>query len=344
MSPIDVTGESSSPAPGEGVRHDHGAVLIGIDLGGTKCLGIALAPDGTPLGEKLIPAPRTPTELLTAVPELVRALAGSSSIASVGIGVPGLVDRSGVLQVAPNLPALVAIDLQGELRSRLELPIQVENDATCAAWGEHQLGAARGLNDVVVLTLGTGIGGGIITQGSLYRGANGFAGEVGHMVIDPDGPRCGCGRHGCWETLASGNGLGRLARQEASAGRARRITELAGGDIQVIRGEHVTEAVAEGDSEAVEILGRVATWIALGLANLTNLLDPEALVVTGGLANVGRVLLDRVTDSFDSVMQWDTRPRVPILPATLGERAGAIGAARLGLLTPADSEQRIVVQ
>jgi glucokinase len=210
------------------------------------------------------------------------------------------------------------------------LAVRVENDATCAAWGERMVGAASGLDDVLLVTLGTGIGGGIIADGRMIRGAHGFAGEIGHMVINPHGPPCRCGQRGCWERYASGSGLGRIAREAANAGQAARIVELAGGDPENVKGEHVTTAVAEGDAEAREIFHRFAWWLALGLANLANIYDPEAFVIGGGLVQAGDVLLEPTRAAFAELLEGaDHRPAVAILPAALGEHAGAIGAAAL---------------
>jgi glucokinase len=208
--------------------------------------------------------------------------------------------------------------------------VVADNDATCAAWGEKQLGAAQGLEDVVLVTLGTGIGGGIISGGELQRGANGFAGEIGHMVVDPDGPPCPCGRRGCWERYASGTGLGRLAREAAHAGRASRMLELAGGDPEKVRGEHVGLALAEGDGEAAQVMETFSVWLALGLANLANIFDPDAFVLGGGLVQAGAALLDPARLAFDQMVEGqELRPQVPIVAAALGPRAGAIGAAFL---------------
>src|SRR5205823_7234153 len=169
-------------------------------------------------------------------------------------GVPGLVDRDGVLRVAPNLRGAAGLAVRQEMQARVGVPVQADNDATCAAWGERALGAARGLDEVVLVTLGTGIGGGLISGGRIQRGANRFAGEIGHMVVDPSGPPCPCGRRGCWERYASGSGLGRLAREAAHAGLAPRVVDLAGGDPEAVRGEHVSAAMAEGDAAAGRIL------------------------------------------------------------------------------------------
>jgi glucokinase len=240
------------------------------------------------------------------------------------------VDRDGVLRFAPNLPGVLDLAIRAELEHRLGVLVRVDNDATCAAWGERQLGAAQGYDDVILVTLGTGIGGGIVAGGALLRGANGFAGEIGHMVVDPDGPPCPCGQRGCWERFASGSGLARLAQQAVAEGRAGRMLALAGGDPALVRGEHVTAAAAEGDAEAQAVLAELGWWVALGLVNLANAFDPQAFVLGGGLIEAGELLLGPVRLAFDRLLAGAAyRPAVAIVPATLGEHAGAIGAACL---------------
>ena len=308
---------------------------VGVDVGGTKCLAVVLD-GGRITAEAKVPTPQEPGPLLDTIAALVTRLSGDSAgaggaeVAAVGVGAPGLVDVAGVLRFAPNLPGIVGLGLKTELEARLGVGVQADNDATCAAWGERQLGAARGFDEMVLVTLGTGIGGGIVSGGCIDRGANGFAGEIGHMVVDPEGPVCLCGRQGCWERFASGRGLGRLGREAAMAGRASRVRALAGGDPDDVRGEHVTAAAAEGDAEALAVMERLGWWVALGLANLANIFDPEAFVLGGGLAEAGDVLLAPVRSAFARVVGgYGHRPAVEIVPATLGERAGAIGAACL---------------
>jgi glucokinase len=192
------------------------------------------------------------------------------------------------------------------------------------------LGAARGRDDALLVTLGTGIGGGIISGGRLLTGAHGFAGEIGHMVVNPHGPPCRCGQRGCWERYASGSGLGRIAREAAHAGQAARILELAGGDAEDVRGEHVTRAAAEGDAAAADVFRRFAWWLALGLANLANMFDPSVFMLGGGLIEAGEVLMKPTRAAFADLLEGaEHRPPVDIVPAQLGERAGAIGAAAL---------------
>jgi glucokinase len=178
-----------------------------------------------------------------------------------------------------------------------------------------------------MVTLGTGIGGGIISGGRLNEGANRFAGEFGHMVIDPHGPLCPCGKQGCWERYASGSGLGQLGREAALGDRAPAVRALAGGDPEAVRGEHVTEAARMGDADALDIMSRFAWWLALGLANLANILDPAVIVLGGGLIQAGDVLLGPVRAAFAALVEAGEERGVRIEAAALGERAGAIGAA-----------------
>ena len=305
-----------------------GRNLIGLDVGGTKVLAIELGPDGVPTGRReRIATPVGATELLDALTALTGRF---EAAAAVGVGVPGLVDRDGRLGQGAHLPGISDLAVAAELRARLGVPVAVDNDATCATWAEVVHGAARGASDAVLVTLGTGIGGGIVAGGELQRGANGFAGEPGHMVVDPNGPRCPCGRRGCWERYASGSGLGRMGREAAEAGHSARLVELAGGDPEAVRGEHVTTAAAEGDPGALAVCREFGTWAALGIANLVDLLDPEIVVVGGGLVDAGELLLAPMRDAFAGlVLSADHRPDVPIVPAELGADAGAVGAALL---------------
>jgi len=302
---------------------------VGVDLGGTKCLGVALE-DGRVIGEHRVPTPVGEGALLDALAEVATAVGGGATLRGVGVGVPGLVDRTGVLRFAPNLPGVTDLPIKAELEQRLGVPVRVDNDATCACWGERQIGAAQGYDDVILATLGTGVGGGIVVDGVLMRGANGFAGEIGHMVVDPDGPPCPCGQRGCWERFASGSGLARLAQAAAAGGRARKVLALAGGDPAKVRGEHVTVAAAEGDAEARAVLAELGWWVALGLVNLANAFDPQAFVLGGGLIEAGDLLLDPVRTAFGTLLASGAhRPPITIVAATLGEHAGAIGAASL---------------
>ncbi|HEX4979343.1 MAG TPA: ROK family protein [Acidimicrobiales bacterium] len=306
---------------------------VGVDLGGTKCLGVLLDDGGSIVAEARRATPqgaeRVAETLLRVIEELV-GTTGAGTTTGVGVGVPGLVDRQGRLRFAPNLPGVRELDVAEVLGVRLGLPVVVENDASCAAWAERCLGAGAGVDDMILVTLGTGIGGGLVLGGRLYTGANGFAGEIGHMIVDPAGPACPCGQRGCWEQFASGNGLGRLGREAAAAGTAPRLTVLAGGDPDAVRGEHVSAAFAEGDPGAAEVMATYAFHVGLGLANLANIFDPSAFVLGGGLVEMGDALFDPVRRAFTSLVEAaDHRPPVAIVAAALGEDAGAVGAGLL---------------
>ncbi len=280
----------------------------GIDVGGTKCLGIVIDESGDVLAEHRLASPHDPDRLLDTLTELAQRLAPYDSL---GVGLPGLVTRSGVLRAAPNLGLSDDLAVGERLAGRLGHPVRIDNDATCATEAEWLLGAGRGERELLLVTLGTGIGGGIVAGGALQRGEHGFAGEIGHMVVDPDGPPCPCGRRGCWERYASGSGLAMLA-----GGR---------------RGEEVVAAARSGDAEAAGVLERYAWWVALGLVNLTNLLDPAVIVIAGGLVASADVLGGPVQRAFEQLIYAPTqRPQPRLVAAELGPRAGAIGAALLG--------------
>jgi glucokinase len=311
---------------------------LGIDVGGTKCLGVVLDGDGSIVAEARERTPYDRDALLDVLTSIIHELtATTGGVASVGVGAPGLISLAGVLQSSPNVPDVTQLDVAGGLTARLGRRVTVGNDATCAALAEWQRGAGRGIDDLVMVTLGTGIGGGIVAGGQLVVGNNGFAGEFGHMVVDPDGPPCPCGRRGCWERYASGSGLAQLARAAAVGGRLRRVVSVAGGDVGLVRGEHVQQAAEEGDPGALAVIDEFARWVALGLVNLTNAFDPTAFVLGGGLAEGAHLYLAPIRHWFTELLYApDLRPHPALSFAELGEHAGAIGAA----LLPAILEQR----
>ena len=309
----------------------HGQVL-GVDLGGTKLLALLVGPGGTPGEEMMMPSPRNGEELVAAVALAAGELCKGAPEA-IGVGIPGLVDVAGAIRFAPNLKGVGGLQLRDAIAGLFgNVVTWAGNDATAACWAEHASaeGAATGSGEVVMVTLGTGIGGGMISGGRLVEGQHRYAGELGHMVVDPDGPECPCGRRGCWERFASGDALGVAAREAAIAGRAPALVELAGGDPTVVRGEHATTAASRGDIDALRIIGEFARWVSLGLANLANMLDPEVIVVGGGLVEAGDVLLDPVRRAFAEMVEAPTaRADLRIVGAALGNRAGAIGAGML---------------
>lgn len=333
-----LAAEPLTPEPLTAEPLTAGPVVAGIDVGGTKVLGRAFSVDAPTvvLAEALLPTPSGTDAVLATMTTVGETLAKDPAVldqgglTAVGVGVPGLVTSEGVLRFAPNLPGITELAVRTVLADRLGVAVSVDNDGNCAAWCEAVLGSARGATNAMLVTLGTGIGGGIVLGGKLYRGSNGFAGEPGHMVVDPVGPLCPCGRRGCWERFGSGTGLGRLGREAAEAGRAPSVLEAAGGDAAAITGQHITAAALAGAADALVIFRDFAWWVALGIANLVNILDLEIVVVGGGLAGAGDVLLDPVRASFAGlVLAPAHRPPIDIVAATFGPEAGSIGAGLL---------------
>jgi glucokinase len=330
-----------------------GGVALGVDIGGTKVLGIALDGADRVMAEARVPTPRGPARgdrvgedtraggaaVANAIAEVVELLDAEVRNApgapddperpAIGVGAPGMVDRVGRLRFAPNLPQGHGVDWKVLVGARLPgRAVVIENDANLAALAECRLGAARGFGHVVMVTLGTGIGGGVVIDGQVQLGANGFAGEIGHMVVDPAGPPCPCGRRGCWERYASGGGLGLLAREAALAGRLPGVVALAGGDPESVRGENVTAAAVAGDLDARRVVEEVGWWVGFGLANLACVVDPECFVLGGGLVGAGDLLLEPARRAFAELVEGGAaRPETAIVAADFGERSGAVGAA-----------------
>jgi glucokinase len=314
--------------------------MIGIDVGGTKSLGVLV--DG---GGKIRHMTRRPTRrdaegLVLVVAELVSELeAAAGEIAdplTVGVGLPALIDRDGRMHATPHLAdprGSRPLDVRDLLEARLQRPVVVDNDATMATYAEWKLGAGRGVSSMIMITLGTGIGGGAIVDGRLLRGEHGFAGEFGHMMIDPDGPPCACGRNGCWERYASGQGLRLLAQRAAAEGTLARVLDDADGDVEAVTGEAVEAAARDGDVEAQAVLEVFADWLGIGLSNLTNAFDPAAFVLGGGLASSEDVLGGPIRRRFaEHLYASARRPQPDVRFAELGVAAGALGAAIRGAL------------
>jgi glucokinase len=309
------------------------SLACGIDVGGTKIAGGVVDDRGSILEELRVESPATDVQAIEAAIEtLVAELRTRHDIAAVGVGAAGYIDRArSVVLFAPNL-AWRDLDLKGDLERRLDLPVVVENDANAAAWGEFQFGAGHDVDDLLLVTVGTGVGGGVVLDGSLYRGAFGVGAEIGHMRVVPDGIRCGCGNRGCFEMYASGTALVREARAAATAGSllAADLLELAGGEPAGITGPLITEAARAGDTFALEQLASLGTWLGEGIASLTAVLDPAVVVIGGGVSAADELLLDPVRQAFATQLTGrGHRPMLEIRKARLGNRAGLIGAADL---------------
>jgi len=286
-------------------------VAIGVDVGGTKCLAVALGEDGSVLDSLTLPTAEG-IGVVEEVAELCTALARrvGKAATSLGVGMPGTVSRDGVVYLAPHLPDVRQLPMRELLASKLNIPVVVDNDATCAGVAEWKKGAAQNCNDALIITIGTGIGAALIANGKVMRGHHGFAGESGHHIVVHGGEECPCGRRGCWEQYASGTALRRMANG--------------------VSGEEVLLRVVKEDAEAQIVLEEFASWVALGLFNLVNTLDPQVIVLGGGLGS-SAVLRHFVAVALSKQMPpAELRPAPLLVTAQLGPEAGAIGAALLG--------------
>jgi glucokinase len=302
---------------------------IGLDIGGTKVLGVLLADDGTVLREERLASPHTGLDALVATGAAIVSRLDAPDT-PIGVGAAGLVDKDGTLRYAPNLPNVRGAPLRDALAHATGHAVVVDNDAAVATLGEVTYGAAVGRRDVLLVTLGTGIGGGFLFDGRMYRGAHNFGAEIGHFTVDPAGPLCACGERGHWESIASGSALGRMARELVAKGGGSALVAAAGGDPGAVTGNDVGTVAAQGDADARSLLVQYAENVALGLAGLANILDPECIVIAGGLVELGPLLFGPLREAFGRHVEGvDYRPVVAIVPAQLGERAGAVGAAVL---------------
>jgi glucokinase len=314
-------------------KDDAMSVTIGLDIGGTNINGGIIDGKGAILarGRRDTPA-RDASAIVQEAADLIRELAVGHTIDGVGVACAAYINRSGSLVFfSPNL-AWRDEPLKERLQSAVDLPVMIENDANAAAWGEFRFGAAVDVNDVVMLTVGTGLGGGVVVDGVLMRGAFGVAAELGHMRVVPDGLRCGCGNRGCWEQYASGRALVREARELVASGtpHAARLSELCAGDPAELSGPDVTRAATEGDSAAVELLADLGTWIGEGAASVAAILDPELIVLGGGVSDAGALLLDPAHAAFRRQLTGrGYRPEARFARAQRGNGAGRIGAADL---------------
>ncbi|MDD7384725.1 MAG: ROK family glucokinase [Actinomycetaceae bacterium] len=312
---------------------------IGVDVGGTK-IAAGLVDEAGNLLTKIRRA--TPVNGGDAAIPIVSAMAnelvgwaknnGNADIDGIGIGAPGIctADRTTVTRAANlhwfDVPIATIVTEETGIRT------VAENDANAAAWAEYRFGAGRGSGSMIAVTLGTGIGGGIVFDGNLLRGSQGYAAEIGHIAVMPSGRRCGCGKRGCWERYASGTALVHEAHEllRWTPERAPMLFELCGGHVEQITGPMVMDAAAAGDEGAQDVVHFVAHWIGVGLGDLTNILDPDVFVIGGGLGEAGDILLDPARAAFEeNVMNANARRLARIVPAQMGGDAGIVGAADL---------------
>jgi glucokinase len=316
------------------------SLTIGVDVGGTKVAAGVVDERGRILEKLKIPTPAaSPEGTAKVIADAITELRGRHDITAVGVGAAGFVDEtSSTVLFAPNL-AWRDEPVKRQIQDLAGVPVTVENDANAAAWAEVRFGAARGQQHVVVITVGTGIGAGLVFGGRLYRGRWGSAGEPGHFRVVPDGRLCGCGNRGCWEQYASGNALTAEARDFASRspGAAVRLLQLAGGSAEKITGHEVAQAAKEGDEAALRCFGMVGGWLGQGLADLAAILDPGCFVIGGGVSDAGELLIRPARAAFAAGLTGRSyRPHAEIKLAELGADAGLIGAADLARAGAAD--------
>ena len=304
--------------------------VIGVDLGGTKLLAGVVDRDLAVHHRAVRRSPSSTTEelldKLTAAVTEVRESASDFDVLAVGIGIPSLMDMDrGVPGFTAHLP-LVGLPFRDVMAERLALPVFVANDATLAMLAEHRVGAARGATDAVMLTVGTGIGGGLVVGGKLVHGAVGAAGEPGHMVVDLDGPPCACGSVGCLEALASGSALGREGARVARAAADSALgAALAAG--REITGALVTELAHDGDRAARDVVALIGMRLGTGIAGLVNLLNPSVVVIGGGMVAAGDLLLEPAREVVRERALPPSRDVVQIVPSRFGDESGMLGAA-----------------
>ncbi len=313
--------------------------VIGIDLGGTKIATALVDASGEILAHdrRKTLAREGRDAVVARILESARAVIGEGGVeppqvTAVGIGAPGPIDlAAGVVVAPPNLPGWDRVPLKQLIESDLGITTFLENDANAAAVGEHRFGAGRGVDHMIYVVVGTGVGGGLILDGRLYHGASGMAGEIGHIVVKLDGPVCACGNCGCLEALTSGPSIAREARQRIAQGQSTLITELVQGDPDRITSKIVAQAADHGDETAKSILAEAMHYLGLGMASLVHTLNPELIVFGGGVSNLGERMFGPVRQVIADVAFAEAAEAVRVAPAQLGDNAGVLGAAAVAM-------------
>jgi glucokinase len=310
------------------------SLTVGVDVGGTKVLGGVVDASGKVLATSRRDTPREGGSALTkTIAEVALELMQQHSISAVGVSAAGFVssDRKTML-ATPNIADWNGVQLDLELTKLIGLPVVIENDANAAAWGEAKFGAGRNQVHMMMLTIGTGVGGGIVVNNELYRGAFGVAAEFGHLRVVPEGHLCGCGARGCFEQYASGSALRRHAREAISASPdlARNLLARGDGTIDGLTGQAITDAAREGDAVALAAFQTTAQYLGAGIASLAVLLDPSCVVIGGGVIDAGEILLAPTRDAMKRYMPFAGKHPYPeIVAAELGNEAGLVGVADL---------------
>lgn len=312
---------------------DQKKYIVGVDLGGTKIATALLTTDGEIVDRtRLDTIPEEGSDaVISRMAQSVKDVQKDHDILGVGVGTPGPLDsEKGIVLHGPNLAGWTNVPLKDKLEAHLQTVVKVENDANAAAWGEYVFGAGQGTRNMVYITISTGIGAGLVLNGELFVGSNSFAGELGHIIVDPNGPPCGCGGIGCWEACASGTSIGRYACEAVTIGPTK-IAELAGKEGVPVSSKHVFEAAQLGDKTAKAIFHKAVNYLGIGLANTVHLFNPERIVIGGGVSNVGDFLFDAMRKRTEELVMPPYRGTYDIVPAKLGNDVGIMGAAALFL-------------
>ncbi len=313
--------------------------VLALDIGGTKIVAAIVSPGGQILARErsLTLADEGPppviNRLFAAIDHILNLKnMKPSQLHSVSLAVAGGIDiERGLVTSSPHLPGWHNVPLRDMVKDRYRVNTFLLNDASAAALGEHCFGAGRGVNDLVLLTVGTGIGGGIILNGRLYNGPSGSAGEIGHMTIAVNGLECTCGNIGCLETLVSGTALEREARKRIARGEKSSLVKMAAGNMEAITAEQINAAARRGDSLALDVINQAAFYLGVGLVNVVNIFNPEMIIIGGGLAGLGDLLLEPARQMVSERAFQLSAQAVRIVPAQLGDEAGVLGAAVFAL-------------
>jgi len=325
-----------------------GGFLIGVDVGGTNVRMGIITPEGKVL-ERVQYSIDISKKGLALLEELVSNLNGliekglkqSKELIGIGIGIAGAIDmKRGTIEESPNIKDLKGFAIRDFFKERISYPITIENDANAFTLGEGWGGAARGCKHYCGITLGTGVGGGIVVEGKILHGTEGMAGEVGHMVIDPEGPPCGCGGRGCLEVYASGTGITRMTLEAIETGEGCGILKWVGGDLENVTSEKVFEVAQFGDLEAQKIFNEMGRYLGLGLVNLIHLFNPEKIVIGGKVSQAWDYFTGSAMETIQERAMEGPRKRVQIVKAECGDDAGILGAAYATLHLKAGKELR----
>ncbi len=311
--------------------------VIGIDVGGTNLRGALVGPDGKIINRMKIAsdADQGIEAVIDNLVRLIKSIGGGEDVSAVGFGIPGIIDfKAGIITQAPNICNVNNYPIRENLRTRLgdAIPVIIENDANCAALGEWWMGAGKDVGSLVIITLGTGVGGGIVLDGKLWRGADGFGGEVGHMTIYPDGAKCNCGNYGCLEVYSSATGIRRMVKEILSDSNSKTaLRELVNDEDPGRMPEAVMKAALDGDRAALGIWEQFGTALGIGMASLVNILNVEMIVIGGGVSQAWEMFIGKALAELKRRALRAPAERVKVMKSVLGDDEGIIGASYLAL-------------